>query len=319
MLNIKKILAFGFVCLLVFNVASMISLARPYILKTNSSISLSSDNNTLSNVMPISGFATKTIEIKYEYNKFARPIGFPLPNRKNPTTISLSVENKPNWCEITLDNYSFNAPIGSFLKKGTVYFNTTLNATITQNSVTAFSEGGIVLNATSKKNGNIVASSTLYELTISPGFIPMIDYSIFNKSIILRSGEEKNISLFVKNEGNSKIIVEINANMSKNNTLGLGITSPITLDMDEEKIIPISLKATSLKNDESKNVSIEMTLQYHSINAPNTIFSTINNPISFNVLINYDSDVVDLTPFVIGIAIVFVILYFIFTIIVWRR
>jgi hypothetical protein len=49
------------------------------------------------------------------------------------------------------------------------------------------------------------------------------------------------------------------------------------------------------------------------------MFSTINNPISFDVLINYDSDVVDLTPFVIGIAIVFVILYFIFTIIVWRR
>lgn len=318
MLNIKKTLTIIFFCLLIFNIVTIISQARPYILKTNSSISLSSDNTDLGIVIPESGNATMNIMIKYEYNKFARPIGFPLPNRKTPTTISISVESKPSWCEINLDNYQFNAPIGSFLKKGTVNFNTTLTATIPQQSATAFSEEKIVLNATAQKNGNIVASSTLYELTISPGFIPNLEYSFLNRSITLKTGEEGNVSLFLKNKCNSKINVEISANTTEE-LIGIGLPSIESLDVGDEITIPISLKVYSIKSTNSKNVSVELFLNYYSIDDPSTKFATIDSPNSFYVLISDDSDVVDLTPFVIGIAIIFIVLYIIITIIIWRR
>jgi len=319
MLSKKNMIIFALFFFLLLNVFCTSSQARSYLINTQSSLTLTSNNINLGTLMPDSEVATSEITIKYEYGRFSRPEGFPIPSRKNPTTIALAIESMPTWCEVSLDESEFEAPIGSFLQKGSINFNTTLTAKISETSAPAFSEGKIVLNATAVKNGNIKDSSTSFELTISPDFIPEINYSLSNKSLMLKTDEEGNLSLYVENGANSDIIVEITANISEEGIIEVDFPSSRTVEVGKQDIIPISVKAHSTKNESSKDVDVELTLSYSPTDDPTIEYIVEGASLSFNVSVSDESDFIDLTPFVIGIVVVFIILYFVFTLIVWRR
>jgi len=319
MLSKKNIVIFILLLVLLLNVFCTSSQARSYLVKTKSSLTLTSNNITLGPVTPESGLVTSEITIKYDYGMLARPGGFPFPNRKNPTTITLVIESRPSWCEVSLDTSQFKVPIGSFLQKGSVNFKTNLSAKISESTAPAFSEEKIVLNATAEKNGNIVGSSTSIELAISPDFVPVFDYFLSNRSIMLEAGEEGNLSLSVENEGNSDIVVEITANISEEGMIVVGFPTPRTVEVGEQDTIPISVKALTTKNDTSKKVEVQLILNYSPVNDPTIEYIVKGSALSFNVSVSDDSDFIDLTPFVIGIVVVFIVLYFIFTLIFWRR
>lgn len=319
MLSKKNMIIYALFFFLLLNVFCTSSQARSYLINTQSSLTITSNNINLGTLMPDSEVATSEITIKYEYGRFARPEGFPIPSRKNPTTITLAIESMPTWCEVSLDVSEFEAPIGSFLQKGSINFNTTLTAKISETSVTAFSEGKIVLNATAVRNGNIKDSSTSIELTISPDFIPEINYSLSNKSLMLKTDEDGNLSLCVENSANSDIIVEITANISEDGIIELDFPSSRTVEVGEKEIIPISVKAYSTENESSKDINVELTLSYSPSNDPTIEYIVEDASLSFNVSVSDESDFIDLTPFVIGIVVVFIVLYFVFTLIVWRR
>lgn len=305
--------------LILINIICYSSQARSYLINTESSLTLTSSNINLGTLMPESEVATSEITIKYDYGRLARPQGFPIPNRKEPTTITLAIESMPSWCEVSLDKSEFQAPIGSFLQKGTIDFNTTLTAKILPLNVTAFSQGKIVFNATAVKNGNILGSSNSIELIISPDFVPGFDYFLSNRSIMLEVEEEGNLSLYVENDGNSDIIVEITANITEEDIIAVGFPTPRTIKVGEQDIIPISIKTYTIKNDTSKNLEVQLILNYSPVNDPTIEYIVADAALSFNVSVSDDSDFIDLTPFVIGIVVVFIVLYFIFTLIVRRR
>ncbi len=319
MLSKKNMIIFTLFFFILLNVFCTSSQSRSYLVNTQSSLTLTSNNINLGTLMPDSDVTTSEITIKYEYGRFARPEGFPIRSRKNPTTITLSIESMPTWCEASLDASEFKAPIGSFLQKGSINFNTTLNAEISTTSAPAFSEEKIVLNATAVKNGNIMGSSISFELTISPDFIPEINYSLSNRSLMLKTDEEGNLSLYVENGANSDIVVEIIANISEDDIIEVGFPSSRTVEVGEQVIIPISVKAISTKNESRKDIDVELTLSYSPTDDPTIEYIVEGTSLSFNVSVSDDADFIDLTPFVIGIVVVFIVLYFVFTLIVWRR
>lgn len=318
MLYRKKILFIIVLSLILFTVSSQPTHARTYLFKTNSSLTLSSENSTLGTIIPISETVTRKISIKYEYGRFARPSGIPI-IVKSATEISLSISSKPNWCEVNLENLEFEAPIGRMLKNGTVEFSTNLNAKISTNNALAFSQGKIIINASSNENGNIKPSSTTYEFTISPAFIPQINYNISNESLSLKTGENKNLSIYVKNNGNSKIDVEIAKNISEEGIIVLDFLNTTTIDIGENVEIPVNINAHSTKNEKSKNVNVEIVLSYRSSNDPNGNYLIADSPISFDVEVTDNDDFVDITPYIIGIFIVFIVVFFLLTFIVWLR
>jgi hypothetical protein len=315
----KNLVIFILFLLLLVNIFCYSSQARSYLFNTDSSLTLISSNISLGTLMPEDEVATSEITIKYEYGRLARPQGFPIPNRKETTTITLAIESMPSWCEVSLDKSEFQAPIGSFLQKGNIEFNTTLTAKILPVNVTAFSQGKIVLNATAVKNGNVMGSSNSIELTISPDFLPGLVHYLSNQSLMLDAEEEANLSLFVENKCNSDIIVEISANISKKDIVAVGFPTPRTIKLGEQDIIPISIRTFTIKNDTSKNVDVQLFLSYRPLGESAIEYNVEGPSLSFFVVVSEESDYIDLTSFVIGIVVVFIVLYFIFTLIVWRR
>lgn len=319
MLYLKKLLIlFIFSSLLVLSLSAFVQARQlPYLVKTDSTLTISSDNSDFGILTPISETATTTLSIRYEYGMFARPDGFPFPNRKSPTSIALSV-NSPKWCEVEIKQQEFEAKIGNVLQKKSIVFNTTISTKVTSESVVAFSKGKITINATAMKNGNIEGSNATFQFTISPDFVPKLNYNLSNNSIILKPREETNISLFVQNNGNSKIKVEITSNVTNKDPIIVIIPTDFQIDLKENKEINIGVAALSLENNSKKNISVCLNLTYYSVNDPSDNKITMCIPVSFDVIID-EEDFVDLTYYVIGIFAAFLILFIIISIIIWIR
>jgi hypothetical protein len=297
---------------------SPITFARNYFIPSTSKLTISSDNNDLGIVTPISEEITKNIQIKYDYGRWARPKGFPRPNSKESTSIEVSIFQQPSWCEISFDETQFSAPIGNMLQAGSVTFNATLIAKITDATADAFNEGNIIVNATAEENGNIAASYTTYELTIAPDFVPSVYYTLSNTSISLKPGENTNLSIFVENKGNSKIEVEITSNISDYDPITINLPNKDQIDVKNNIEFPISITALSNDNATNKSINVCVNITYYSVSDPNVNKITACIPVTFDIVIT-DEDFVDLTIYVIGIFAAFIVIFLILTVVFWIR
>ena len=83
--------------------------------------------------------------------------------------------------------------------------------------------------------------------------------------------------------------------------------------------VPISIITFTIKNATSENVDVQLFLSYSPLGESAIEYNVEDSFLSFFVVVSDESDYINLTPFVIGIVVVFITLYFIFTLIVWRR
>ena len=271
--------------------------ARSYLFETDSSISIIADTNDFG-IVSIEGEPVSIdIIIVYEYGRFARPEGFPLPNNRIPTKINLTLESLPNWCTVELDQDYFEVPIETFIlqKNKTVNLTAKITASITSKKAPAFEEGLILLNVTAEKNGNVISSNAELEITLKPDFNQEILISQSNKTIELSSGQEKNFSLIIKNNGNIDIIPEISYNITDSEYFEVIIPESSIINVDEEKTILINIIAK--KSNESLNVTEKMSfnISYHASGYKNvkgtnqvvlidvTVINEVNSEISIEL------------------------------------
>ena len=89
--------------------------AREYFFKTDSYINISTNNTNLGALSYEDGDIKIPINISYEYERYSRPDNFPFKTQK-PTNIVVSIESKPDWCYVSLNDSKFSVDIENFLK-----------------------------------------------------------------------------------------------------------------------------------------------------------------------------------------------------------
>jgi hypothetical protein len=224
--------------------------ARNYLLKTSSSIDLTANQTGVILLDPFGQETTVTLNIQYTYGRFARPTGFPFPNKKLPTNISIAITQQPDWCHVSLDRESFEASITTFFlrKNQTLNFSANLTLQCSSSIARAFQESIVQLNVTAEANGNIQASSDTYEIRVAPTYYLLFiaDWSS-PTAMLMEYGEEKNTSINVQNLGNTKTKFRIEST-NLNNTFNVTFDQQpdyeeFILDIKQEKQINITIQS----------------------------------------------------------------------------
>lgn len=283
--------------------------ARNYLLTTQSSITIEVDISNFGVVTPGREVSTN-ITIIYEYGRLARPEGFPFPKKRMPTTINLTIESIPEWCSIKLDQGRFEVPVDTFLldKSRTINLSVQLTARIDSLSAPAFERGTIRLNATAKQNGNILPSSVEYDIVIEPQFIPAIDVNIINRTIDLKPNGTKIFNVFIKNQGNARIIASLDYNKTDLEYLDISIPEEKPIDINEEITFPITIKAKKPGKEVDVTENIKFSISYHAFSDSTlegrtlylTIFANIEGE-------KTDSISIDFAPIIAVIAIILIV------------
>ncbi len=309
------------VLLFIINMSVLTVQARPYLFTTDSSLSLSASPTDLGLISPGTGEADSTLTITYAYGRFARPAGFPLPNRKTPTSIMLAVESSPTWCEVTIDALEFSAQIGSFVQSGSVDFTANISAQIPAADTLANQQGIIVVNVSAAQNGNILSSTQQIELTVTSGFIPAIDYTISNTTFELHPNEQQITTLQIENTGNTPLYVEAKVDHTHTEIFDITIPEPQMLDVDQDASISVTISARDNENLSSQRLHVNVSLDYFAVENHSAAGASEKIPltIEFMVTAEDEADLIDLAPFVIGIFGAFLVLYLLFWIVSRRR
>jgi hypothetical protein len=256
----------------VFSIFITTAEGRDYLLKTKTTLTVTADTDNFGIIKPGTTLNTN-ITITYEYGRLARPKGFPFPKKRTPTTINLTITT-PKWCTPQLNQGHFEIDVETFIVPKTKTENLSAKLTIKVDDLNApaYEEGTITIKATAEENGNIQPSSAIYEIKITPGFTPGIEATLSNKSISLKPGEEKNISIHVKNKSNYKIIANLTTTTLEN--LNVTLPTPTTIEIDEKTTFPIKIKAT--EKQINVNETITFTVSYHAYDHPEATGTPIN-------------------------------------------
>jgi hypothetical protein len=248
--------------------------ARNYLQKTSSSITMMANQTETVILDPLGQQSTVQLTVTYTYGRFARPQGFPFPNRKMPTIINISISKQPDWCLLSLDRGSFEIPIQTFFLKKNQTKPLTVNLTMQcQNqSARANQANDIRFNVTAQQNGNIQSCQSVYNLSIAPDYF--LRYTIITTSsrfITMEYGAEKNTTVILKNLGNSKTTFHIQpqttsnlVNISFDHQQGM---TEFSLDINEERNLTIMLKSSQIKgNPEAYTLLLNVTT--HATDSP---------------------------------------------------
>jgi len=294
--------------------------ARNYLVTTDSEIMIQAATNNLGIITPQSEIIYTELTITYEYDRFARPEGFPIPSRQQPTMIKLQIEKKPAWCDIELAKDTFEASVTTFFQGKTQNFTTTFKTWITSEDAPAFTTGEITINASANHNGNIQPATTKYTLTIQPDFIPLISSWLSNTTLTIKTSEEKTLTITVKNQGNARITAAIEANTTAEALFQIALPQAKTIAVDDEAIFNVTLQTNKKDVEETQIETILFTISYYATDQPNYEGAPVT--LQLKAEVHEDQDevaTVDLTLFIIAIVIVFIIVYIVFTIITIRR
>jgi len=291
--------------------------SRNYILKTQSTVTIISDETDFGILIPDSSEVYTNLTVIYEYGRLARPEGFPFPRIKMPTIINLTIESMPEWCSVQLNQQRFEAEINTFFlpKTRTINFTTQIIAKIDSVSAPAFEEGIIKLNVTAEENGNIQSSSSSIEISITPDFIPSINVYTTNSSVDLMPGEQTTALIMVKNNGNAKIVASIENTTSSDN-IEITLPNEKTIEVNEEVSFSIPIKA--LESDEKINISEDLMfiVTYYAYSDS----TLLGEDIQFYILANIESKNNDLISFdliiilliIAVISIIFIIIFYLY-------
>ena len=327
MKQIYRFILFSITLLLLINSTFIISnaKARNYIFTTESSLSIIPGTDEFGILEPEGSGVTTQINITYEYKRFARPNGFPFPNKKEPTKINLSIESKPEWCSVELDKESFEAPVTTFIRSQIrkVNFSANLTVRIISEKAPAFTKGEIIINATAEQNGNVLASSAKSTITIKPDFVPNVTATISNLTLEIKSGEETNVSITVKNTANSKISAKISLNMTESDHLT--IYPPLnsnSIEINDEAtfLVKISAHESDEEINETQNITFIVTYYAsgHETTTSNSLYlhlkTNIQSEKQVTGLFDFDFELI-----IMAMAIVLVITMLLIIYVVYRR
>jgi len=107
--------------------------------------------------------------------------------------------------------------------------------------------------------------------------------------------------------------------LSKEKEMDTHAITELQLFLQNDAEIYTSNLLPAIKNATSENVDVQLFLSYSPLGESAIEYNVEDSSLSFFVVVSDESDYIYLTPFVIGIVVVFIVLYFIFTLIVWRR
>ena len=220
------------------------------------------------------GQTKKDIEATIQF-KFERPWYFPKfllgtkigkwvifrdGNYDMSVNISLSVAEKPEWCDVELPKQVTIEDIGTEFKEALIKFNVTVNET-----VLAFQEDDIKIQATFTPEDawGLKPSDSKDNFTIISNYIPKIE-ARFNisentKTIKLKRGKTTTLPLIITNMGNGPTIVQIepsNVDFDWNVTIE---QNNVTLEIGQSKIVNINVTVSSDRDGESQNLSFWLT------------------------------------------------------------
>jgi hypothetical protein len=283
-------------------------------------------------VMLLDPFGQETavsLTVQYTYGRFARPTGFPFPNKKQPTNINITIEQQPEWCIVSLDRGIFEAPISTFFLKKNQTFNFSGNLTIQciNRSAQALQNSFIRLNVTAEVNGNIEASSLLYDIYVTPIRYLIFDTHLSSSPLItMEYGEEKNTTVTVTNLGNTKTKFRIEPT-TPNDAFNVTFDQQpgyeeFILDINEEKQIHINLQ--SRINDDQNQLQIllfNITSQAAEDSSEQGPSQEVSLRVNLNAQAEKPDDIsfehVDFIVYIAGILIVLPIVLLL--IISWRK
>lgn len=297
--------------------------ARNYILQTSSTLEITSEVNQTISIDPIGIPTTFELTIRYTYGRLARPEGFPLPSNKVPTMINLTIEEKPQWCIVSMDRGSFETPpIKTFLFKNneTILFTTNITLSSINETIPSSIEDTILFKVESEVNGNIASASSNFEVVISPKTLYNYEYLLKSSSTIdLFYNEEANLIIDFTNRGNEKINVNISAiNPSEIVTIHINneiYSNEFSLDLDEDKSVKILVHSIS---SDTINQSINQILQLDFYDIDNQLLSELSDQINLQINLNAphiekeEGESNFILSLIIGIVIILLIAPFVF-------
>ena len=316
----RKTICIAFFLLFAFSLILTPSLqARNYIWGVESSLALSADTSGFMELTPSVALQSSTITISYTYPSFSRPEGFPLPNRKTPTMINLSIIDAPSWCTATLEEDSFTIPIGSFFKGNMVNETTTLSVAVSDNAP-AFSEKQITIQAVAATNGNVQGSEATVTISISAAYVPSVETSVSNTTLSMKPGESKKIAVNVKNNGNANIRAQLSAE-NVNDSLTVNIPTATTISKNQDVNFTIDISASESLEEKLVQTIVIDILTYAT---DDTTQEPTTYQVSFQVSVTpeeAENDILDLEPYVLGIALlgILIILVVSFVVVIRRR
>ena len=256
------------------------------------------------------------ITMTYEHSGGALPLGFPF--NKQPTAIEFAVDSAPIGCTVVANQTSFSAPIAGFFQQGSVALTGNLTIKYTDQAI-AFTPGTIQLSATAAQNGNLNPSTAFLNLSVQPGFLGSIETTLSESSIELEEDESHQCILSVTNTGNADIVASINSDIQTTQDITIALPSAQTISQDESYDFIISLNST-ITSEETLTKNMTFTVSYYAEDQS----SAIGNPVDLSYRVDLlgtsvNESQVDLLPYVVGIAVIFAVLYLLFTVIAWRR
>ena len=215
------------------------------------------------------GQTIKDIEATIQF-KFERPWYFPKfllgtkigkwvifrdGNYGMSVSISLSVAEKPEWCDVELPKQVTIEDIGTDFAKNNIKFNITVNET-----ALALQEDDIKIQATftpedawglksSEDSDNFAVKSNLVG-SIEARF----DLPENTTEIRFKGGQTKTLPLYIENGYNAKTIIQIQVpQVVKNNTIWNVTTEQKSIELEAGKNITVNVNVTPKKSDSYKN------------------------------------------------------------------
>ena len=291
-------------------------LARDYIFQTQSSIKISSDEDDPISIDPFGLTRTIQLKISYTYNRLARPDGFPFPNRKLPTNINITIDEKPDWCLASIDRGSFEIPIKTFIfkKNETINLSTNITLQIINSKIDANTENNLGITVETNENGNIQSTSLMHSIKITPDpFLSIDSYLTPNSIINMFGGEERNITIKLKNNGNiqTKTKIESNNNFQFIELLidGEKNFNEYITNIDKEKNISLNIRSfENITENQSILIIFNLTSFPSNDNLDDTFFDELQLEIKLNKnIIDDESEDLNLVN-LIGIIALFLII-----------
>ena len=279
--------------------------ARIYLLHSTSTLAIAPEKSDLGILAPGES-TTVTLNINYQYTKFAKPKGFLLSG--TPTRINVTVENVPSWCTVELDKKVLYAsiPVSSFFKGGNVTLSVKATITVLENAP-GYEKANIKFSAMAEDNGNIKGSTAEpCIVTLKSDFVSGIDVEMDRYWLYLKPGESGDVSINITNRGNMPIVAKLTINTTDLDKISIIMPSDqVEIPVNETRCIKIGINAEDSNEYVNNQTILPMLLTYHAKGYSD--LTGTPEDLSLTVLVKSAKKPIPIDPFII-VAIVAIVI-----------
>ena len=268
-----------------------------------SSLSVSLGTTDFGDVKPDGSTVTTEIVMQYEYPLFF----FPIPRNREPTSLILTIQSKPSWCQVTLDTSSFEIPVDT-LMGATETVTANITAKITDANAPAFEEGTITINITAQENGNIAGSSTTATFSLSPQFAASLEATLSPSTINLSQGETSNLTMMITNMCNTQIKASVSLEGAASSYLSVTLPATATLGVGEQVSLSIPITAIASENDSEIMESMVFRVSYAATADATATGTPVDLAVVATIEQSTSEEYVDPSLAIIVIAVIFLLL-----------